>query len=209
MKMILFGPPGAGKGTQADILSKKLGIPPISTGDILRDAVRRATPIGLKAKAFMDAGDLVPDEVIIGIVFDRVSMEDCSGGYILDGMPRTMAQAAALDEKGIEIDVVLSIEISDEEIIKRLGGRRACPGCGATYHTAFNPSAVADVCDACGADLITRSDDKPEAIATRLKAYHGETEPLKTYYREQGKLKTVDGSLEIAEISAAICRELE
>ena len=209
MKMVLFGPPGAGKGTQAEILTKKLGVPAISTGGMLRDAVRRGTPVGLEAKKYMDAGELVPDEVIIGIVFERVSKQDCEKGYILDGVPRTIAQAETLDKQGLRIDAVLSIEISDDEILVRLGGRRACLECGATYHIKFNPPVNADSCDACNAALITRSDDKPEAISTRLKAYYMETEPLKAYYRAQGKLSMVDGTLEIEEINAAICQALD
>jgi len=208
MKMVLFGPPGAGKGTQADILAKRYGIPTISTGDMLRDAVKRGLPIGLKAKEYMDSGRLVPDEVIIGIVADRVSRQDCEGGYILDGMPRTIAQAEALDEQGIVMDFVLSIELSDDEIVKRLGGRRFCNDCGATYHLTSNPPAGDGVCDLCGAVLITRTDDKPDTIRNRLKAFHQETMPLKEYYAAKGKIKTVDGTPDIMEITDAIFKIL-
>jgi len=204
MKMILLGPPGAGKGTQADALMKKLGIPAISTGDILRDAVKRKTPVGLKAKSLMDAGELVPDEVIIGIVIERISRQDCAGGYILDGVPRTLIQAEALDEQGIELDVVLSIEISDDEILERLGGRRACPDCNSIFHIESKPPEKDGVCDNCGAALIIRKDDEKETISNRLQAYHRDTEPLKEYYRSKGKLKTVDNIPGIAETTVAM-----
>ena len=204
MKMVLLGPPGAGKGTQADALEKKLNVPAISTGDILRDAAAKGTPVGLKAKSFMDAGELVPDEVIIGIVIDRISMKDCSNGYILDGMPRTLVQAEALDEQGIEIDVVLSIEISDDEILERLSGRRACHECKSTYHVVYNPTKDEGICDNCGAELSIRNDDSREAIGTRLRAYQKDTAPLKAYYESQGKLKMLDSIRGVAETTAAI-----
>ena len=192
MKLVLLGAPGAGKGTQAEILRKKLNVPAVSTGDMLREAVRNGTPVGLKAKAFMDAGELVPDDVIIGIVRERLSQADCEGGYILDGMPRTTAQALALEEQGIEIDVALSIEISDEEIEKRMGGRRTCPKCGAVYHAEFNPPASDGNCGACGGELTIRKDDEPQTVRNRLRNYHRETEPVKDFYKERGRLKTVD-----------------
>ena len=192
MKLILLGAPGAGKGTQADILSQRLNIPTISTGNILRAAVKNGTPVGLKAKEYMDAGKLVPDEVIIGIVAERLAEADCANGYILDGVPRTIAQAEALEAAGIHFDVVLSIEISDEEIIERMGGRRACTSCGATYHVVSAPSKVEGVCDKCGAGLVLRDDDKPETVKNRLAVYHTETEPLKGFYAQRGNLKTVD-----------------
>lgn len=191
MKLILLGAPGAGKGTQADILSKKLNIPTISTGNILRAAVKNGTPIGLKAKSFMDAGKLVPDEVIIGIVVERLQEPDCANGYILDGVPRTIAQAEALDAKGIRFDAVLSIEISDQEIEQRMTGRRTCPNCGASFHIAANPPKREGVCDACGAALVQRADDKPETVKSRLKTYHEETEPLKGYYEAKGIVRMV------------------
>ena len=208
MKMVLLGPPGAGKGTQADALTKALDVPAISTGDILRDAVNKETPVGLKAKQFMDAGELVPDEVVIGIVIDRISKKDCSNGYILDGVPRTIVQAEALDEQGIKIDVVLSIEISDDEILERLGGRRACKACKSTYHIIYNKTAKEGICDNCGETLSIRSDDSREAISTRLVAYHKETAPLKAYYESQGKLKIVDSIRGVAETTAAVFKVL-
>lgn len=192
MKLILLGAPGAGKGTQADILSQRLNIPTISTGNILRAAVKNGTPVGLKAKEYMDAGKLVPDEVIIGIVVERLAEPDCANGYILDGVPRTIAQAEALEEKGITFDTVLSLEISDEEIIERMGGRRACTACGATYHVVSAPPKTEGKCDKCGADLVLRDDDKPETVKNRLTVYHTETEPLKDFYAKRGNLKSVD-----------------
>ena len=192
MKLILLGAPGAGKGTQADIISQRLNIPTISTGNMLRAAVKNGTPIGLKAKEYMDAGKLVPDEVIIGIVAERLAEADCANGYILDGVPRTIAQAEALEAAGIHFDVVLSIEISDQEIIARMGGRRACTACGATYHVVSAPSKVEGKCDKCGTDLVLRDDDKPETVKNRLEVYHKETEPLKDFYAQRGNLKSVD-----------------
>ena len=192
MKLILLGAPGAGKGTQADIISQRLNIPTISTGNMLRAAVKNGTPIGLKAKEYMDAGKLVPDEVIIGIVAERLAEADCANGYILDGVPRTIAQAEALEAAGIHFDVVLSIEISDQEIIDRMGGRRACTACGATYHVVSAPSKVEGKCDKCGTDLVLRDDDKPETVKNRLEVYHKETEPLKDFYVKRGNLKSVD-----------------
>ena len=192
MKLILLGAPGAGKGTQADIISQRLNIPTISTGNMLRAAVKNGTPIGLKAKEYMDAGKLVPDEVIIGIVAERLAEADCANGYILDGVPRTIAQAEALEAAGIHFDVVLSIEISDETIIDRMSGRRACTACGATYHVVSAPSKVEGKCDKCGTDLVLRDDDKPETVKNRLTVYHNETEPLKDFYAQRGNLKSVD-----------------
>ena len=208
MKMVLLGPPGAGKGTQAAAIMKKLDIPSISTGDILRDAVARKTPVGLKAKAYMDAGELVPDEVIIGIVIDRITKQDCANGYILDGVPRTLVQAAALDEQGISLDVVLSIELEDETIVERLSGRRACPDCNSIFHIISNPPAKQDVCDNCGASLIIRKDDAEETIRNRLIAYHNETEPLIEYYTKQGKVKTVSSDQSVADTTVAVFKTL-
>ena len=193
MRLILLGPPGAGKGTQAEALIKKLGVPQISTGDILRNAVKQGTPVGLEAKSYMDAGNLVPDAVIIGVVKERLAEPDCKDGYIFDGMPRTIAQAEALDAQSVTIDVVVSIEVPDEEIIRRLSGRRTCPECGAIYHIATKAPLVQGICDVCGAALIIRKDDVPDTIRNRLLTYHKETEPLKDYYKQQGKLIAVDG----------------
>ena len=192
MKLILLGAPGAGKGTQAEILSAKLGIPTISTGNILRAAVKEGTPIGLEAKRYMDAGQLVPDSVIIGIVAQRLEQPDCARGFILDGVPRTIGQAEALDAAGVTFDHVLSIEISDEEIEERMEGRRVCQSCGAPYHVKAKPPKREGVCDSCGGALIQRDDDKPETVRHRLEVYHQETEPLKDYYQAKGILVPVD-----------------
>ncbi len=208
MKLILLGAPGAGKGTQADILSRRLNIPTISTGNILRAAVKNGTPVGLKAKEYMDAGKLVPDEVIIGIVAERLAEPDCQKGFILDGVPRTIAQAEALEEKGIHFDTVLSIEISDEEIVERMGGRRACTACGATYHVVSAPPKVEGKCDKCGADLVLRDDDKPETVKNRLAVYHTETEPLKDFYAARGNLKSVDNQPTIEATTQAVFKAL-
>src|SRR5574344_2183115 len=179
MKLILLGAPGAGKGTQAAILADELGIPTISTGNILRAAIKNGTPTGMKAKTYMDEGHLVPDEVIIGIITERLAEEDCAGGYILDGVPRTIAQAEALENAGIVFDHVISIEISDREIEERMAGRRVCGGCGASYHVAAIPPKREGVCDKCGGQLLRRHDDDPEVVIQRLAVYHKETEPLK------------------------------
>jgi adenylate kinase len=208
MKLVLFGPPGAGKGTQAEILSKKLNIPAISTGDILRDAVKQGTPIGLRAKMFMDAGDLVPDSIIIKMVDERLEQEDCKNGYILDGMPRTIVQAKALDELGIDIEAVLAIEVDDVAIEERLTGRRFCPACGATFHTKYKPPKKNHICDACSEVLETRKDDEPATVKSRLTSYHNETAPLKNYYRKQDKLLTVKNIDGIEATTAAIFEAL-
>ncbi len=192
MKLILLGAPGAGKGTQAEILSAKLGIPTISTGNILRAAVKEGTPIGLEAKRYMDEGHLVPDSVIIGIVAQRLEQPDCAKGFILDGVPRTIGQAEALDAAGVTFDHVLSIEISDSEIEDRMEGRRVCQSCGAPYHVKAKPPKQEGVCDSCGGALIQRDDDKPETVRRRLEVYHQETEPLKDYYQAKGILVPVD-----------------
>ena len=208
MKLILLGAPGAGKGTQADILCKELDIPTISTGNILRAAVKNGTPTGLKAKAFMDAGKLVPDEVIIGIIHDRVAEDDCKNGYILDGVPRTIAQAESLEKAGIVFDDVISIEISDEVIMERMSGRRVCEHCGASYHLVAVPPKQEGICDKCGGKLIQRHDDEPETVKHRLEVYHQETEPLKEFYAKRGLLKSVENQPTVAETSEAILRAL-
>lgn len=208
MKMILLGAPGAGKGTQAEIISKALHIPTISTGNILRAAVKNGTPIGLKAKEYMDAGALVPDEVIIGVITERLAEPDCADGYILDGVPRTLAQADALEAAGIHFDAVISIEISDEEIERRMTGRRTCLNCGATYHVVAAPPKVEGVCDVCGQTLTQRKDDKPETVRARLKTYHAETEPLKGYYESRGVLKMVANRPTIQATNEAIMAAL-
>ena len=208
MKLILLGAPGAGKGTQAEILCEKLGIPTISTGNILRAAIKEGTPTGLKAKAFMDAGQLVPDEVIIGIINERVTKEDCANGYILDGVPRTIGQAEAMEQAGIKFDNVVSIEISDETIVDRMSGRRVCESCGASYHIVAMPPKTADVCDKCGGKLIQRKDDEPATVKARLEVYHKETEPLKAFYAERGLLRSVDNQPSVEAVSEAILRVL-
>ena len=191
MKLILLGAPGAGKGTQAEILCRKLGIPSISTGNILRAAIKDGTPTGVQAKKYIDAGQLVPDEVIIGIVNERLSQDDCAKGYILDGVPRTIAQAEALEKAGIQFDAVVSIEISEDEILRRMSGRRVCEACGSSYNVEAVPPRVEGVCDNCGGKLIQRKDDTPETVRERLKVYHTETEPLVGFYAQRGLLRNV------------------
>ena len=208
MKLILLGAPGAGKGTQAEVLCKELNIPTISTGNILRAAIKDGTPTGLKAKFFMDAGQLVPDEVIIGIITERLAQDDCRNGFILDGVPRTIAQAEALEKAGIQFDHVISIEISDETIVERMAGRRVCEHCGATYHLVAVPPKTPGVCDKCGGKLIQRHDDEPETVLARLEVYHKETEPLKGFYAERGLLRSVENQPTLAETSQAILRAL-
>ena len=204
MKLILLGAPGAGKGTQADILSRKLNIPTISTGNMLRAAIANGSAVGLEAKSYMDSGRLVPDSVIIGIVKERLAEPDCANGFILDGMPRTIPQAEALEANDIRFDAVVSLEISDEEIIGRMSGRRVCPKCGATFHVVSNPPKTEGVCDACGAELIIRPDDAPETVRSRLAVYHEQTEPLKKFYAEMGNLRSVENAGSIEAVSQAI-----
>lgn len=208
MKLILLGAPGAGKGTQAEIIASKLSIPTISTGNILREAIRNGTKTGLEAKRYMDEGKLVPDDVIIGIVADRVAQPDCAGGYILDGMPRTIPQAQALEDRGIHFDHVISIEIADEVIEKRMTGRRVCSNCGASYHVVANPPKAEGVCDSCGGALTIRKDDAPETVRNRLSVFHKETEPLKEFYQKLGKLQLVDGNQAIEKTTSAIMEVL-
>ena len=201
MNMIFLGAPGAGKGTQAEVVCKELKIPAISTGNMLREAVKNGTEAGLKAKSFMDAGELVPDDVVIGILKDRIAQPDAQNGFILDGFPRTVEQAEALDKMGVNIDKVVEIAVSDEAITARMSGRRVCEGCGNSYHIEFKPTKVEGICDACGAKVVQRIDDKPETVQARLKTYHEKTAPLKDYYEKRGKLVTVEGQNEIAETS--------
>ena len=208
MKLILLGAPGAGKGTQAAILCKELNIPTISTGNILRAAIKNGTPTGMKAKAFMDEGKLVPDEVIIGIINERLAEEDCANGYILDGVPRTIAQAEAMEQAGIQFDHVISIEIADETIVNRMSNRRVCEDCGASYHLVAVPPKTPGVCDACGGKLVQRKDDTPETVLARLEVYHKETEPLKGFYAERGLLRAVDDQPSVADTSKAILKAL-
>lgn len=208
MKLILLGAPGAGKGTQAEILSKKLGIPTISTGNILRAAIKDKTPIGLEAKSYMDAGKLVPDSVVIGIVVERVQQPDCANGFILDGVPRTLSQGEALDEVGVAFDHVLSIEISDEEIEERMGGRRVCPNCGSPFHVVSRPPKQEGVCDNCGEALVQRRDDRPETVRERLKIYHSDTEPLKDFYEAKGLLCRINNQPTIEATTSVIVEAL-
>ena len=193
MNIIFFGAPGAGKGTQAEKVSEKLNIPTISTGAIIRAAIKAGTDMGKSAQSYIEKGNLVPDEVVIGIIKDRLEEDDCKNGFILDGFPRTIPQAEALDRMGVNIDVVLELFVSDDEIVTRMSGRRVCPKCGATYHTKFNPSTAGDNCDKCGEALSIRKDDAPEVVKSRLVVYHDETEPLKEYYSKKGLVKTVNG----------------
>ena len=192
MKLILLGAPGAGKGTQAEILCKRLGIPSISTGNILRAAIKDGTPTGVQAKSYIDAGQLVPDEVIIGILNERIACSDCANGFILDGVPRTIAQAEAMDKAGIDIDAVIAIEISEDEILRRMSGRRVCEACGSSFNMQAIPPRVEGICDNCGGKLIQRKDDTPETVHKRLEVYHKETKPLVGYYAERGLLKVVE-----------------
>ena len=194
MNLILLGAPGAGKGTQAEILVKKLSIPAISTGNMLREAIANGTELGKKAKQHMDNGSLVPDELILGIVADRVAQPDCSNGFILDGMPRTLAQAEALENMGVRIDYVVSIEVDDAVIESRMTGRRVCPKCGASYHIVANPPKMDGVCNACGTELTIRKDDAPETVRKRLEVYHATTEVLKDFYGKLGRLCIVEGN---------------
>ena len=208
MKLILLGAPGAGKGTQAELLGKQLGIPTISTGNILREAVRNQTPIGLQAKAVMDAGKLVSDDIILGILAERIAREDCANGYILDGVPRTIAQAEAMVQRGIEIDCVVSIEIDDAVIEARMTGRRVCGKCGASYHITANPPKQEGICDACGETLMIRKDDAAETVRQRLSVYHEQTEALKGFYEKLGKLRLVEGNQPIEDANRAILAAL-
>lgn len=208
MRLILLGAPGAGKGTQAEILASKLSIPTISTGNILREAIKNGTETGLKAKSFMDKGMLVPDDVIIGIVKERLAQPDCANGYILDGMPRTLPQAQALLDNGIEIDRVVSIEVDDAMIEARMTGRRVCGKCGASYHIVANPPKTEGICNACGSELVIRDDDKPETVRRRLTVYHNETEALKGFYEKLGKLRLVEGNQPIEDATRDILAAL-
>ena len=199
MKIIFLGAPGAGKGTQAEKVSAHYNIPAISTGAIIREAIKTGTEMGLAAKSYTENGALVPDEVVIGIIKERLAKEDCRGGFILDGFPRTVPQAEALDKMGVEIDMVISIEVEDETIVTRMSGRRVCANCGASYHVEFKPSKDGKTCDSCGTELTIRKDDSPEVVKSRLDIYHEQTEPLKAYYEKTGKLKTVIGQVEVAD----------
>ncbi len=209
MNIILLGAPGAGKGTQAEKICEHLNIPAISTGNIIREALKSGTEMGLKAKSYMDAGQLVPDEVVIGIIKERLAKDDCGNGFILDGFPRTIPQAEALDTMGVVIDKVIDIEVPDERIIGRMSGRRVCGNCGASYHLEYKVPKTEGVCDLCAGALVQRKDDHPDTVKARLDVYHSETEPLKEYYSKQGKLAVVEGQEEIADTTALVFAQLE
>ena len=213
MKIVMLGAPGAGKGTQAEMIAEKYGIPHISTGDIFRANIKNGTELGKKAKAYMDAGNLVPDELTVDLVIDRVAQPDCEKGYILDGFPRTIPQAEVftkqLEKNGEKIDFAIDVEVPDENIINRMGGRRACPNCGATYHIKYIPPKKEGVCDACGTELVLRNDDKPETVKNRLNVYHEATQPLIDFYKAQGVLREVDGTKDMKDVFADIVKILE
>ncbi len=212
MKIIMLGAPGAGKGTQAKMIAAKYGIPHISTGDIFRANIKNGTELGAKAKEYMDKGLLVPDELVVDLVIDRFKEPDCEKGYVLDGFPRTIPQAEALDKAltaiGESIDYAINVEVPDENIINRMGGRRACVGCGATYHIVYSPTKVEGKCDTCGADLIIRDDDKPETVKNRLAVYHEQTQPLIDYYTNKGITREVDGTVDMKDVFEAIVKIL-
>ena len=213
MKIIMLGAPGAGKGTQADKIAEKYGIPHISTGDIFRANIKGGTELGKKAKEYMDQGLLVPDELTCDLVTDRVAKPDCEKGYILDGFPRTIPQAEALEKAlkatGTDIDFAIDVDVPDANIVNRMSGRRACLTCGATYHIQYIPPKKEGICDKCGSELVLRDDDKPETVQKRLDVYHAQTQPLIDFYEERGKLKTVDGTKDMAEVFADIIAILE
>ena len=209
MNLILLGAPGAGKGTQAEVICKALNIPAISTGNILREAIKNQTPLGMEAKTYMDGGKLVPDEIVINILKERLQKDDCKNGFILDGFPRTVPQAEALDQMNVRIDRVVDIEVADEKITARLSGRRVCESCGASYHTQYKPSKVEGVCDACGGKTVQRKDDHPDTVKERLRVYHEQTEPLIDYYTKAGKLVVVEGQEEVADTTALTLKAVE
>ncbi len=209
MKLILLGAPGAGKGTQAENISKKYNIPSISTGDMIRAAIKSGSELGLEVKSYTDSGKLVPDETVIALIKERLLQDDCKNGFILDGFPRTIPQAEALDNLSVEIDFALSIEVEDAKIVQRMSGRRTCLTCGMTYHVDFKPSKDNKTCDGCGAELVIRNDDKPETVLNRLKIYHEQTEPLKEYYAARNKLVTVEGQEELSDTTALTFKAIE
>ena len=208
MKLILLGAPGAGKGTQAEIISETYNIPTVSTGNIIRAALENGTEMGLKAKAYTEKGELVPDEVVIGIIKERLSEDDCKNGFILDGFPRTIPQAKALDDMNISVDAALSIEVADSEIVKRMSGRRVCEKCGASYHTEFKKPLKEGVCNSCGGKLVIRKDDEPETVLNRLKVFHEQTEPLKDFYKAKEKLLLVEGQDDVKDTTALVLKAL-
>ena len=209
MNLILLGAPGAGKGTQAEVICDRLSIPAISTGNIIREALRNETELGLKAKKFIDEGALVPDEVVIGIIQERLKEDDCKNGFILDGFPRTVPQAEALDKMGVVIDKVVDIEVADSKICERLSGRRVCKACSASYHTLYKPSKDGETCDKCGGELICRKDDHPDTVLERLRVYHEQTEPLIAFYKSRGKLVVVEGQEEVEDTTRLTLAAIE
>ena len=209
MNLILMGAPGAGKGTQSEKISGKWNIPAISTGDMLRAAIREGNELGKIAKAYIDDGNLVPDEVVIGIIKDYLSSDKCKNGFILDGFPRSIPQAEALEKMGVKIDAVLSIEVADDAIVSRMGGRRLCSGCGVSYHVEYNPSKIDGVCDKCGKSLYIRDDDAPQTVKKRLETYHEQTEPLKAFYDERGLLLTVQGQDKVEDTTSLVFKALD
>ena len=212
MKIVMLGAPGAGKGTQAKMIAEKYSSPHISTGDIFRANIKNGTELGKKAKSFIDKGQLVPDELTLDLIMDRFKEDDCKNGYVLDGFPRTIPQAEALDEalkaNGEKVDFAIDIDVPDENIVRRMGGRRACVNCGATYHIVYSPTKVEGKCDECGEELIVRDDDKPETVLSRLEVYHNQTQPLIDYYNEQGILKSVDGTIDMKDVFNEIVKIL-
>lgn len=208
MKIIMLGAPGAGKGTQAKLIAEKYQVPHISTGDIFRANIKNGTELGMEAKKYMDQGLLVPDELTVKILLDRVAQDDCKNGYVLDGFPRTIPQAKvledALEKLGEKIDYAIDVDVPDENIVRRMSGRRACLKCGATYHIEHVPPKAEGICDACGSELVLRDDDKPETVQNRLKVYHDQTQPLIDFYTEKGVLKTVDGTVDMKDVFQAI-----
>ena len=210
MKIVMLGAPGAGKGTNAERICSKYKIPHISTGDIFRENIKNGTELGKKAKSYMDQGNLVPDELTCDLVMDRINQDDCKNGFVLDGFPRTMPQAEALtkalEAKGEKMDYAINVEVPDENIVNRMGGRRACTSCGATYHVVYNAPAKENVCDSCGAELVLRDDDKPETVQKRLGVYHDQTQPLIDFYTKKGIIAEVDGTMDMKDVFAAICK---
>ena len=209
MKLILLGAPGAGKGTQAEVICEHLHIPAVSTGNMIREALKNGTEMGLRAKSYMEEGKLVPDEVVIGIIKDRLQQDDCKGGFILDGFPRTIPQAEALDKMGIDIDKVIDLEVPDDKIVERMSGRRVCESCGASYHLLYKKPEQEGVCGKCGGTLVQRKDDHPDTVKERLRVYHEQTEPLKDFYQKKGKLAIVEGQEEVADTTRLTLEALE
>jgi len=209
MNLILLGAPGAGKGTQAEVICNHLGIPAVSTGNLIREALKNGTELGLEAKSYIESGKLVPDDVVIAIIKERLNKDDCKNGFILDGFPRTVPQAEALDAMGVVINKVIDIEVDEQKIIERLGGRRVCEDCGNSYHVVYKPPITEGECDSCSGKTVQRKDDHPDTVLERLKVYHEETEPLKNYYNKGGKLKIVQGQEEVKETTALTLKALE